>query len=80
MCTSDYKCVQMIMMDIIFRCVKENSKMRMRKPIPVLHDNQNNILMQTTVGEVACVGSNNYHTVRLMFDSGSQRTYVTQRL
>ena len=40
----------------------------------------NNILLQTAVAKVACIGKYNYRTVRLMFDSGSQRTYITRRL
>ena len=40
----------------------------------------NKILLQTAVGEVAQVGGNKFCAVRLMFDSGSQRTYITDKL
>ena len=43
-------------------------------------DSYNKILLQTAVGEVGCVGNDKYQAVRLMFDSGSQRSYITESL
>ena len=37
-------------------------------------------MLQTAVGEVSCIAKNDYRTVRMMFDSGSQRTYITERV
>ena len=44
------------------------------------NDNRNNILLQTATGQVSSVGKNNYRKARLLFDSGSQRTYITDKL
>ena len=46
----------------------------------IFTDNQNNILLQTAIGHVSSIKRSDYRDVRLMFDSGSQRTYVTNEL
>ena len=40
----------------------------------------NNILLQTAKGKVSSVGINKYCDVRILFDSGSQRSYLTDDL
>ena len=46
----------------------------------ISNDNRNNILLQTAIGQDSSVGKNNYRKVRLLFDSGNQRTYITDEL
>ena len=80
-CTLKYKCRKCDTEGHhISLCAKNESRNVTENTNITYNDNQNNILLQTAVAEVACVGKANYHTVRLMLDSGSQRTYITQRL
>ena len=44
------------------------------------NENKNSILLQTAVGYASCVGKQYYKKIRIMFDSGSQRTYITSSL
>ena len=91
-CTSSYKCHKCNQRHHISICDEQNRKQYEEKNGDIkkqeyiartsnnFTDNRNNILLQTAVGHASCVGNQHYRKIRLMFDSGSQRTYITREL
>ena len=42
--------------------------------------NKNNILLQTATAQASAVNSKLHHSVRLLFDTGSQRSYISNKV
>ena len=77
-CKSSYKCFKCQNRHHISICEDDNKNGD--QTIITFTDVNNNILLQTAKGKVSCVGINKYCDVRILFDSGSQRSYLTDDL
>ena len=78
-CKSSYKCFKCQNRHHISICEDDN-KNGDQTIITFTNKVNNNILLQTAKGKVSSVGINKYCDVRILFDSGSQRSYLTDDL
>ena len=77
-CKSDYKCNKCTKKHHISICDAEERKVE--KTSNNFANNKNNVMLQTAVGQIYDVNSERFVMSRLLFDTGSQRTYITDSL
>lgn len=82
-CSSSYKCFKCQKRHNISLCDGEKKMEHLGTPATETQttsaDSNNNVLLQTAQAEITDLNLRNRNKVRMLFDTGSQRTYVTSK-